>query len=101
MSDQVAIEVLVEALTAVSEYDNPLNPIYEALSQQRPALSTSASSAQALSQGSLTLRTIREHSELLHDHADQARDQTFAVHQEIQSCQSIPPTPLPILPLGF
>jgi hypothetical protein len=85
MSDQVAIAVLVEALTAVSEYDNPLNPIYAALSQQRL----------------LTLRTIREHSELLHDHADQARDQTFAVHQVIQSCQSIPPTPLPILPLGF
>ena len=85
MSDQVAIEVLVEALTAVPEYDNPLAPIYAALSMERQ----------------LTLRTIREHSELLHGHADQARDQTFAVHQVIQSCQAIPPTPLPILPLGF
>ena len=90
MSDQVAIEVLVETLTAVSEYDNPLNPIYAALSQRW--LETGQP---------LTLRTIREHSELLHGHADQARDQTFAVHQVIQSCQSIPPTPLPILPLGF
>lgn len=85
MSVQAVIDILVDALTAVSEYDNPLNPIYAALSQQRL----------------LTLRTIREHSELLHDHADQAQDQTFAVHQVIQSCQSIPPTPLPILPLGF
>jgi hypothetical protein len=85
VSDQVAIEVFVEVLTAVPEYDNPLASIYAALSMERP----------------LTLRTIREHSELLHDHADQGRDQTFAVHQVIQSCQSIPPTPLPILPLGF
>lgn len=85
MSDQVAIEILVETLTAVPEYDNPLNPVYEALSQERP----------------LTLQVVREHSELLHAHADQGRDQTFAVHQVIQSCQAIPPTPLPILPLGF
>ena len=85
MSTRFAIDTLVEALATVPEYDNPLNPLYERLNQQRP----------------LTLRTIRAHSELLHDHADQARNQTFTVHQVIQSCQTIPPTPSPLIPLGF
>lgn len=85
MSQPSAIDILVEALTAVPVHLNPLNPIYEALGQQRP----------------LTLRTIRAHSRLLHSHADQAQDQTFAVNSVIVSCQRIPPTPLPALPLGF
>ena len=85
MNQPPAIDVLVGALTAVPEYDNPLNPIYEVLGQQRP----------------LTLQAIRQHTQLLHDHADQAQDQTFAVNKVIVSCKRIPPTPLSILPLGF
>ena len=85
MSQQSAIDTLVEALTAVPEYENPLNPIYKVLGQQRP----------------LTLQAILTHSQLLHDHADQVQDQTFAVNSVIQSCKRIPPIPLPALPLGF
>jgi hypothetical protein len=85
MSQQPAIVTLVEALTAVPEYENPLNVIYEVLSQQRP----------------LTLRTIRQQTQLLQDHADQAQDQTFTVNRVIALCKRIPPTPLPALPLGF
>ena len=85
MNQPPAIDILVEALTAVPEYDNPLNPIYEVLGRQRP----------------LTLQAIRQHTQLLHDHADQAQDQTFAVNKVIVSCKRIPPTPLSILPLGF
>ncbi|NKQ35205.1 MAG: hypothetical protein HF973_06250 [Chloroflexi bacterium] len=85
MSDQSAIDMLVEALTAVPEYDNPLNPIYDVLGRERP----------------LTLRAIRQQTQLLHDHADQAQDQTFAVNRVIISCKQIPPTPLSAIPLGF
>ena len=85
MNQSPAIDILVEALTAVPEYDNPLNPLYEVLGQQRP----------------LTLQAIRQHTQLLHDHTDQARDQTFAVNKVIVSCKRIPPTSLPSLPLGF
>jgi len=85
MSQPSAIEPLVEALTAVPEFDNPLTPIYAVLSTERP----------------LTLKALRQHTELLHDHVDQARDQTFAVNQVILSCKRISPIPLPILPLGF
>lgn len=93
MNQPLAIDILVEALAAVPEYDNPLNPIYEALGRHRPALSSS--------KGPLTLRAIHQHAQLLHDHAEQARDQTYAVNQVIQSCVQISPTPLPLLPLGF
>ncbi len=85
MSYPSTIDVLVAALTAVSEYDNPLNPIYEVLERERP----------------LTLRAIRKHTQLLHDHADLARDQTFAVNRVIVSCKQISPTPLLEIPLGF
>ena len=93
MSDQSAIDMLVEALTApsagsgqaVPEYENPLNPIYEVLGRERP----------------LTLRVIRQHSQLLHGQVDQAQDQTFAVNRVILSCKQIPPTPLSEIPLGF
>lgn len=85
MSRPSAIDTLVEALTAVPEYDNPLNPIYDVLDRERP----------------LTLRAIRQQTQLLHDHADQAQDQTFAVNRVIVSCKQIPPTPLSAIPLGF
>jgi hypothetical protein len=85
MSQQAAIDTLIEALSAVPEYDNPLTPIFEALGQERP----------------LTLQSIWQHSQLLHDQTELAQDQTFAVNSVIQSCQRIPPTPLTLLPLGF
>ncbi len=84
-NQQSAVDVFVDALTAVSPYENPLNAIYEVLGQERQ----------------LTLRAIRQHTQLLHDHADLARDQTFAVNSVITSCKQIPPTPLLLLPLGF
>ena len=90
MSRPSAIDILVEALTAVPEYDNPLNPLYEVLSRE-----------QSFPQRALTLQAVRQHTQLLHDHADQARDQTFAVNKVIVSCKRILPTPLPSLPLGF
>ena len=93
-----AIDTLVAVLTAVPEYDHPLTPVYAVLGQQ-PALS--GPTELGLSKGPLTLRSIRQHTQLLHDQADLARDQTFAVNQVIASCKCIPPTPLPVLPLGF
>ena len=90
MSHPDAIESLVTALTAVSEYEDPLQPIYEALGQSR-----------SCPQRPLTFRTIRQQSELLHTHADQARDQTYAIKQVIVACQQLPPIPLSQNPLGF
>ena len=90
MSQPSAIDILVEALTAVSEYDNPLNPIYEVLGRE-----------QSFPQRPLTLQAVRQHTQLLHDHADQARDQTFAVNKVIVSCKKILPTPLSAIPFGF
>jgi PRTRC genetic system protein C len=80
-----AIDILVTALTAVAEYDSPLNPVYEVLIKERP----------------LTLHTLRQHTQLLHDHADQMHDQTFAVNKVILPCKRLAPTPLLHLPLGF
>ena len=85
VAEQAAIDTLVTALTAVPAYDNPLNPVYEVLIKERP----------------LTLHTLRQHTQLLHDHADQLHDQTFAVNQVILSCKRLAPTPLLHLPLGF
>jgi len=85
LAEQAAIDTLVTALTAVPEYDNPLNPVYEVLIKERP----------------LTLHTLRQHTQLLHDHADQLHDQTFAVNKVILSCKRLSPTPLLHLPLGF
>lgn len=79
------IETLLAALTAVPAYEDPLTPLYQALGQQQP----------------LTLRAVRQQSQLLQERATQAHDQTFAVHQVIASCQHVPPIPLPALPLGF
>ena len=69
VAEQAAIDTLVTALTAVSEYDNPLNPVYEVLIKERP----------------LTLHTLRQHTRRLHDHADQLHEQTFAVNKVILS----------------
>ncbi|MEW5985046.1 MAG: hypothetical protein AB1791_00265 [Chloroflexota bacterium] len=85
MSHEPALDALVMALAAVPPYENPLNPVYEALGQEQ----------------SLTLRAIRSHSELLHSHIDQTHDQTFSINVVIVSCQRLPPTPLPAIPLGF
>ncbi|MBX3058860.1 MAG: hypothetical protein KF770_20535 [Anaerolineae bacterium] len=85
MDGPSATEALLAALTAVPAYEDPLTPLYQALGQQRP----------------LTLRAVRQQSQLLQERAAQAHDQTFAVNQVIASCQHIPPTPLPALPLGF
>ena len=90
MSQPEAIASLVTALTAVSEYEDPLEPIYEALGQSHSGPPQP-----------LTLRAIRQQSELLHTHADQARDQTCAIKQVIVVCQQLPPIPLPQNPLGF
>lgn len=84
MNQLSAIDILVKALGVVPEYDNPLNPLYEALGQLP-----------------LTLQDIRRQTTLLHELADEAQDQTFAVNKVIVSCKRISPTPLPILPLGF
>ncbi|WP_420640498.1 PRTRC system protein C [Candidatus Leptofilum sp.] len=85
VADPTAIDTLVTALTAVPEYDNPLNPVYEVLIKERP----------------LTLHTLRQHTQLLHDHADQLHDQTAAINKVILSCKRLAPTPLLHLPLGF
>lgn len=85
MNDPAAIDALAAALTILPEYNNPLKPVYEVLSRERP----------------LTLRAIRQHSQVLRDHADIAQDQTFAVNKVIISCQQIPPAPLSAIPLGF
>lgn len=85
VAEMSAIDTLVTALTAVPEYDNPLTPVYEALAAEAP----------------LTLHNLRQHTQLLHDHADQLHDQTFAVNKVILSCKRLAPTPLLHLPLGF
>ncbi len=85
VAEQAAIDTLVTALTVVPEYDNPLTPVYAALAAEAP----------------LTLHALRQHTQLLHDHADQLHDQTFAVNQVILSCKRLSPTPLLHLPLGF
>lgn len=79
------MDTLVAALAAVPAHEDPLNPVYEVLCQQQP----------------LTLRALRQHTQLLHDRAGLAQDQTFSVQAVILSCQRISPTPLPSLPLGF
>ncbi|MFQ5418988.1 MAG: hypothetical protein ACE5EY_01365 [Anaerolineae bacterium] len=90
MSQLSAIDILVESLTAVPEYDNPLNPIYDVLGKE-----------QSFPERPLTLRAIRQHTELLHAHTDLARDQSLAVNKVIVSCKQISPTPLLEIPLGF
>jgi PRTRC genetic system protein C len=85
VAERAVIDTLVATLTAVPEYENPLNAVYATLAEERP----------------LTLHTLRQHTQLLHDHADQLHDQTFAVNKVILSCKRLAPTPLLHLPLGF
>ena len=87
MNDPATMDTLVSVLATLPDYKNPLNTVYDVLSRspERP----------------LTLRTIRQHSQLLHDHADRVRDQTFAVNRVIASCQKLSPTPLAEIPCGF
>ena len=89
MNGQAPIETLLETLTAVSPYQSPLNPAYDALA------------ASLQSTGALTLRVVGLHRQLLRDCVDAADAQGSALHQVISSCKRIPPTPLPAIPLGF
>ena len=85
MHEPETTKTLVNALSAVPPYDDPLQPIAQALSQSQP----------------LTLRTIAQHSQLLHDCEDTVRAQTAAVQGMIHRCQTLPAIPLPSLPHGF
>ncbi len=92
-----AILELVGYLTAVPTYEPPSTPFYEALvASASSAQRTSASSGQAL-----TVRSIYAHRQLLHDCVDAISEQNAALSQVIFSCKQLPPTPLPMLPLGF
>jgi hypothetical protein len=84
MSQPSALDELVDALRAAPPYDNPLTPLYEAFGR-RP----------------ISLADVRQQSDLLRQLANQAQEETFAVNKAILSCQQIPPTPLPVLILGF
>ncbi|MFZ1396053.1 MAG: hypothetical protein WAS33_04100 [Candidatus Promineifilaceae bacterium] len=92
MSVPAAIDSLVDALTAVPAFDNPINPVYELLTQDRTSTST---------EQPLTLHTLRQHTQLLRNHADELQDQTIAINKVILSCKRLPPTHLLRLPLGF
>ena len=85
MSDCDAIAELLEQMIAIPPYEDPLLPLYEALGHERL----------------LTLRTIRDHSRLLHDCAEQAQEQVEAIQRVTDRCRQLPPTPLSLLPLGF
>lgn len=85
MSQQLAIDELVQALSALPAYEDPLLPVYKALDPERP----------------LTLRTIRDHSQLLQACTDRAEDQVETIQRVTKRCRQIPPTPLLNLPLGF
>ena len=109
MNQPSAIDTLVEALTAVPAYKNPLNPFYEALAGERLPRPTPSRSLPLVKTGGqvlhgdkpLTLRIIRQHTQLLHEQVDQAQDQTIAINRVIASCKQIPPTPFSALPLRF
>lgn len=90
MSVPAAIDSLVDALTAIPAFDNPLNPVYERLTQDRTS-----------TEQPLTLHTLRQHTQLLRNHADQLQDQTIAINKVILSCKRLPPIHLLRLPLGF
>lgn len=85
MSQQLAIDELVQALSALPAYEDPLLPVNAALDPERP----------------LTLRTIRDHSQLLQECTDRAEDQVETIQRVTKRCRQIPPTPLLNLPLGF
>ncbi|MCA9989074.1 MAG: hypothetical protein KDE09_13470 [Anaerolineales bacterium] len=85
MSHQPAIDELVEALAVLPAYEDPLLPVYETLGPERP----------------LTLRTIRDHSQLLRECTGRAEDQVETIQRVTKRCRQLPPTPLLNLPLGF
>ena len=66
MNQSSAIDVFVAALKDLPPFENPLIPVYADLGQYQPVA--------GLAQKPLTLRVIRQHAQLLHDHADQARE---------------------------
>ena len=84
MNPPAALDTLVEALLASPVHEDPLPSVYAALG--RPPL---------------TLRTVRQHTQLLHAHAQQAQAQRKALEQVLTACQELPPIPLPLLPWGF
>ena len=81
MNKSSASDDLVTALAGIQVYVDPLAPLYQAVSAGRP----------------LTLSTVRQHSQLLQDCADQSE----AIQEVIEACSQLSPTPLPDLPLGF
>ena len=85
MSLESDIEILITALTAVPEYDNPLPPYYPLLAQAEP----------------LTLRDVLAQKALLRDHDNEARTQLYQMQKVMKVCWQIPPTPLSHIPLGF
>ncbi len=85
MSYQPATDELAEALAILPSYEDPLRPVYEVLGPERP----------------LTLRAIRDHSQLLRECAGRAEDQIVIIQRVTERCRQLPPTPLSNLPLGF
>ena len=85
MSHQTAIDELVERLAAISPSADPLLPVYEVFCYEQ----------------ALTLQAIREHSLLLQECAGRAQEQVETIQRVNERCQSLPPTTLPGLPLGF
>lgn len=81
---------LVSALAEATPFANPLEPVYAALAN------SAANNGQTL-----TLATIRQHSQLLHDNTELLQNHSAAIQQLVKTCQQIPPSPLHHLPLGF
>ena len=75
------LDDLVTAIAGIPVYEDPLAPLYQAVAAGRP----------------LTLRTVRQHSQLLQDCADQSE----VIQEVIEACSQLAPTPLSDLPLGF
>ncbi|MCB0029506.1 MAG: hypothetical protein KDE28_16440 [Anaerolineales bacterium] len=85
MSHQPAIDELASALAALSAFEDPLRPLFEALGSEQP----------------LTFYALREHRQLLATCTKQADDQAGAIQRVIARCRQLPSTPLTNLPLGF
>ncbi|MFZ1398476.1 MAG: PRTRC system protein C [Candidatus Promineifilaceae bacterium] len=90
LAAESGMNTLVSALAQADPFANPLEPVYAALAN------SAAGHTQAL-----TLATIRQHSQLLHDNTELLQIHTAAIQQLVSACQQIPPTPLHSLPLGF
>jgi hypothetical protein len=81
MNKSSAIDDLVTAIVGIPVYEDPLAPLYQAVNAGSP----------------LTLRTVRQHSQLLQDCADQSE----AIQEVVEACSQLAPTPLSDLPLRF